>query len=144
MQRLSCTKTPLIIFLRNTMFTVWRLIVTKRGVNLSGYCCLSDNPVKKDGWWDVFIKASRGLLMHADRCTLTTSTWDSSPVKSDSISRQYGMREMGTKMVGKKSITFRISLRTLLHTVEWLWAKSFPFREWWLFCSSLVQSYLPE
>lgn len=62
----------------------------------------------------------------------------------NSISRRRRMGEMGGKKWGKKSITFRLSHRMPLHTVKWLWAKSVPFCEWWVFCSSLLQSYLPE
>lgn len=62
----------------------------------------------------------------------------------NSISSRRRMGEMGEKMGEKKSITFWFSQRMPLHTVKWLWAKSVPFCEWWVFCSSLLQSYLPE
>lgn len=128
------------------MFTVWRLIVTILCVNLPGYCCLSVNPLKEDGRWGVRKEASQGLLMHADDCTLTTPPQDPSPVWPDLIllGDNGEWVKWGKKMGEKKSITFRLSQRMLLHTVKWLWAKRVPICEWWVFCSSLLQSYLPE
>lgn len=128
------------------MFTVWRLIVTILCVNLPGYCCLYVNPLKEDGRWGVRKEVSQGLLMHADDCTLTTPPQDPSPVWPDLIllGDNGEWVKWGKKMGEKKSITFRLSQRMPLHTVKWLWAKRVPFCEWWVFCSSLLQSYLPE
>lgn len=66
----------------------------------------------------MFIKASQGVLMHADRCTLTTSTRDSSPVKSDSISRQYRIKEIGDQNGGKKNQLPSESLRGPCYTMS--------------------------
>ncbi len=110
-------------------------------VNLPGYCCLSVNPLKENGRWGVRKEVSQGLLMHDDDCTLTTPPQDPCPVWTNVIllvdNREWVKWE-------KKINYLQILSEDALHTVKWLWAKSVPFCEWWVFCSSLLQSYLPE